>query len=145
MTLVHDAIANLQQLSELFLKRREQLARSVGLTVQEWKVIEEINGEHFMPSLFAEERESSRAAVSKILRQLMDKGLISVTISPENGRRRDYTLTAEGEKVIKHLREARADAIAAIWSQFPEEDLTRFINFTRTLTGKLEAYSNHQE
>lgn len=145
MTLVHDAIANLQHVSELFLKRREQLARSAGLTVQEWKVIEEIHREHFMPSLFAAERESSRAAVSKILRQLMEKGLIAVAISPDNGRRRDYTLTSEGEKVVERLRSARTEAIAAIWSQFPEEDLRNFIDFTTALTGKLEAYSNHQE
>lgn len=145
MTLVHDAIANLQHVSELFLKRREQLARSVGLTVQEWRVLEEINGEHFMPSLFARERESSRAAVSKILRQLQEKGLIAVSINPENGRHREYTLTPGGEETIKLLRQARTEAIATIWSGFDEEQLQRFIEFSSTLTEKLEAYSKHQE
>ena len=145
MRLVHDAITNLQHVSELFLKRREQLARAAGITVQEWRVMEEINGENFMPSLFARERESSRAAVSKILRQLQQKGLIAVAISPQDGRHRDYTLTETGATTIRLLREARRRAIEAIWSGFCEDDLARFIDFTTRLTGKLEAYSQNEE
>lgn len=144
-SIVHDAISHLQQLSELFQKRREQLARSAGITVQEWRVMEEIYGENFMPSLFARERESSRAAVSKILRQLIEKGLIAVAISPDNGRHRDYSLTEEGRTVIAALRRARQEAIDNVWSSIPEEELARFVAFSHTLTTKLEHYAKREE
>ena len=49
----HAAIECLGRLSELYQRRREQLAASVGLTDREWDVLEEIATEHFMPSLFA--------------------------------------------------------------------------------------------
>lgn len=144
-SIVHDAISHLQQLSELFQKRREQLARSAGITVQEWRVMEEIYGENFMPSLFARERDSSRAAVSKILRQLMEKGLIAVAISPENGRHREYSLTGEGRAVLGRLRHARQRAIDEVWSSFPDEDLARFVEFSQSLTTKLEDYAKREE
>src|SRR5688572_13926862 len=88
-----DSIEQLQRLADLFVQRREQLARAVGLTVQQWHVLEEISDEHFMPSMFARSRESSAAAVSKIIRQLLDKGLVAVAVDAKDGRVRRYTLT----------------------------------------------------
>ena len=73
----HQAIEQLQKLSELFQQRRVQLAKTVKLTEQQWRVLEEVSTEHFIPSMFARNRESSPAAVSKIIRQLTEKGLIS--------------------------------------------------------------------
>jgi hypothetical protein len=56
------AIASLQRLAALFLARREALARAAGITVAQWEVLERITDEHFMPSLFAQARESSSTA-----------------------------------------------------------------------------------
>ncbi len=70
---IHEAIGHLGRLSELFQKRRVQLAESVGLTEHQWGVLEEIALDHFMPSMFARQRESSAAAVSKTLRQLLSR------------------------------------------------------------------------
>ena len=67
----------------------EQLAQSVGLTEHQWGVLEEISTEHFMPSMFARQRDSTPAAVSKTLRQLIDKGLIEVKLNKSDGRQRD--------------------------------------------------------
>ena len=61
---IHDAIACLARLSEAYAGRRQELAASVGLTEQQWSVLDEIENEQFMPSLFARRRESSAAAVS---------------------------------------------------------------------------------
>lgn len=138
---VHEAIAQLQQLAELFQRRREQLARACGLTVQQWRVLEEISQEHFMPSMFARERDSSRAAVSKILRQLQDKGLIAAGISPLNGRHREYLLTPAGEETMERLRALRARAIEEVWGGLSDERLARFTEFSADLIGRLEAYS----
>ena len=54
---VHRAIEALQRLSELFLGRRRQLAREAGLTESQWRLLEELADEDFMPSLFARRRD----------------------------------------------------------------------------------------
>src|SRR5688572_9901830 len=107
----HAAIDTLRRLSEVFRQRRQQLAASVGLTEQQWSVLEEISTEHFMPSMFARQRESTAAAVSKILRQLLDKELVVVSLSAEDGRQRHYELTDAGRRSLGRLRAERERAI----------------------------------
>lgn len=143
--LVHGAIESLQRLAELFLARREQLARGAGLTVAQWRVLEEIGDEQFMPSLFARRRASSAAAVSKVLRQLLDKGLIAVGIAPDDGRQRRYELTARGRRVMATLRRRRRAAIRAIWMDLDAGALEHFTRFSRELIARLEAHTEREE
>lgn len=138
---IHAAIACLQRLSALFQQRREQLAETVGLSEQQWAVLEEISTEHFMPSLFAKKRSSSAAAVSKILRQLLDKRVVAVHIHQEDGRQRQYVLTANGKKKLEQLRLERAEAISNVWSSFSKQDLEAFTRFGDQLTERLEHYA----
>jgi DNA-binding MarR family transcriptional regulator len=141
----HAAIECLGRLSELYQRRREQLAESVGLTDQQWGVMEEIATDHFMPSLFARRRESSAAAVSKILRQLGDKGLMGATIDKDDARQRRYALTAKGKKIMERLRESREDAIRQVWLTLDGADLRWFTAFGKNLTERLEAYATAAE
>jgi len=136
------AIAGLQRLADDFVERREQLSAEVGLTPAQWRVLEEIAREDFMPSLFARRRAQSAAAVSKTLRQLADAGLVDVAIGDQDARRRRYTLTTEGRRVLSRLRRARARAIAAIWGKLPVGELERFADFSEILGEKLEAYAD---
>ena len=81
---VHAAIAALQHLTQLFGDRRAQLAEAADLTEQQWQVLEEIATDHFMPSMFARTRDSSAPAVSRTLRQLLEKDLVAVSVSPDD-------------------------------------------------------------
>ena len=137
----HAAIECLQRLSEVFWARRQQLAASVGLTEQQWAVLEVISTEHFMPSMFARQRESSAAAVSKILRQLLDKELVVVRLSAEDGRQRNYELSARGKKTLSRLRAERQLAIDAVWRQLDAEEVRQFTRFGNQLSARLEAYA----
>lgn len=139
-----DSISELQRLADLFAHRREQLARSVGLSVQQWRILEEISDEDFMPSMFARRRVSSAAAVSKIIRQLIDKRLIDVSVSGEDGRVRRYNLTAEGEQVMERLRANRQIAMKTIWSGIEPEQLLEFQKFATQLSDRLEQYSENE-
>src|ERR1019366_4703801 len=67
------AIEAMTALTEILERRREVLARDARITIEQWRVLEEISTEHFIPSMFARSRDSSAAAVSKILRQLLDR------------------------------------------------------------------------
>lgn len=135
------AIATLQRLAELFVERREQLAAEAGLTVPQWRVLEEIATEHFMPSMFARRRSVSSAAISKLIRGLLDRGLVSVRVSAEDGRQRVYALTARGRRTLEGLRGSRETAIAVIWSDLPARDLQRFAEFGESLADRLEEYA----
>ena len=95
---MHSAIAGLQQLSELFEERRQQLAREAGLSVAQWRVLEEIAQASFMPSLFARRRAKTPAAVSKTLRPLIERDLVRVSVSATDGRQRDYALSPAGRR-----------------------------------------------
>src|SRR4249920_1857426 len=125
----HSAIECLGRLAALYQERREQLAASVKLSDQQWGILEEIATEHFMPSLFARRRESSPAAVSKILRQLTDKGLIVVAIAKDDARQRKYSLAAKGKRAMDALRESREEAIREVWLKLSAREMRAFTGF----------------
>jgi DNA-binding MarR family transcriptional regulator len=131
----------LGRLSELYRRRREQLAVGVGLTDQQWEVLEEIATDHFLPSLFARRRESSAAAVSRMLRQLVDKGLAVAAIGREDARQRRYSLTARGRRVMHTLRKSREDAIREVWLALAPDDLRAFTATGERLAERLEGYA----
>ncbi len=133
------AIEQLQQASALFSKRRAQLASAAGLTEAQWRVMEGIASEDFMPSLFAREQDQTGSAVSKLLRQLLDKKLIQVSISSGDARQRNYELTAAGRKVMDKLRDLRTEAIEDVWSDLPPKELAAFTAFTEKLIVRLRA------
>src|SRR5260221_6729432 len=137
----HAAIEWLGRLAALYQERREQLAASVLLTDQQWGALEEIATLHFMPSLFARKRDSSPAAVSKILRQLLDKGLVVATIAKGDARQRKYALTAKGKRTLDRLRESRAVAIREVWLTLDGQGMRAFTSFAKDLIETLERYT----
>ena len=142
---IHRGIEQLQRLSDLFGDRRRQLARRVALTEQQWRVLEEVATEHFMPSMFARRREQSAAAVSKVLRQLIDRDLVRVSVAPDDRRQRAYELTARGTETMNALRAHRQRAIDAIWTHLPEADLDRFNALSAELIARVESYARQEK
>jgi DNA-binding MarR family transcriptional regulator len=142
---VDRAIRGLQRLTDLFERRRSQLAREVGLTDAQWRMLEEVARDDFMPSLFARRTEAHRAAVSRTLRQLQERELVTASISSADGRQRDYAVTARGRRALERLRSSRERAIDAVWAGLPTRDLERFADFAETLADRLEAYARDQE
>lgn len=138
------AVAILGRLAALFDERRRQLAESVGLSVGQWQVLEEIQETHFMPSLFAQKRASSPAAVSKVLRQLTDKGLIIAQLSAHDARHRDYAVTARGQELLDELRNHRKQAVDEVWMSFSTEQLEQFHSVGSALATRLHAWAEHQ-
>lgn len=132
------AVATLGRLATVFGERRKQLAESVGLTDQQWQALEEVQTEHFMPSLFAHKRETSAAAVSKILRQLSDKGLIQAALSPTDGRHRSYSVTDAGRTLLAALRAERERAIREVWLKLEASELRAFSGLGGRLAEGLE-------
>ena len=141
---IHQAIEQLAMLVDVFERRREMLAGEAGITVEQWRVIEEIGTNRFMPSMFARRRDSSAAAVSRILRQLLDAGLVSVAISKSDGRNRDYRLTPAGARVLAHLKSSREAAIQSVWMTLGSPEIEAFSSFARKLVSAIEEYSDRE-
>jgi DNA-binding MarR family transcriptional regulator len=142
---IHESIAQLQRLADLFQQRRQQLARRAGLSEQQWRVLEEISTDHFIPSLFARSRESSAAAVSKVLRLLLDKELVRVSVSVSDGRQRQYELSPKGQRTLERLRRDRQHAIETIWSDLPADDLRSFNRLGAELIARIERYASREQ
>lgn len=143
--LVLSAVEVISRLAGLFTLRRRQLAERAGLTVQQWQALESVQREHFMPSLFAAERDSSPAAVSKILRQLSDKGLIEAELSRVDGRQRNYRVTSTGKACLDGLRTERRHAIERVWMQLSPQELEQFEAVGRKLATLLEDFAEEDE
>lgn len=133
-----EAVRTLGRLVTVFGERRKQLAERVGLTDQQWQALEEVEVEHFMPTLFAQKRETSAAAVSKILKQLTDKGLVVGRVSEVDGRQRTYEVTPRGRELLSELREERERVIGEVWMSYPAERLEEFSSFGNDLAAHLE-------
>ena len=123
------AISGLQRLADDFAERREQLASEAGLTPGQWRVLEEISTDEFMPSLFARRRAQSPAAVSKTLRQLAEAGLVEASIGRADARRRRYALTARGRRMLKK----KVGGNAAKFALFMESAMNSFTYNARPL------------
>lgn len=138
------AIAAAQRLADALAERRAQLARDAGLTEQQWRALEEIAAPGFLPSLFARRRETSAAAVSKLLRQLQEQGLVAASIAPGDARQRRYVLTAKGRRALARIEDARAEAVAAVWAGLDARELGRFARFATEIAGRLEAFARNR-
>ncbi len=138
---VYEAIGRLQRLVDLFRQRRAQLAQGAGLTEAQWDVLERIASERFMPSLFARHRDSSPPAVSRIIRQLLRKRLITVSVSDTDGRQRRYQLTARGRKTLDALRGLRRRAVDVVWMDLDPRALAAFTDLSGELITRLESYA----
>lgn len=138
-------ILSLQELADLFAWRRRQLAAEAGLRESEWRVLEEVASEHFLPSLFARERACTPAAISKTLRALQQAGLVRARIDPRDGRQRRYRLTSAGQRRLRALGAAREDALKAVWSDLPEREIARFARFSESLVERLQTYADDRE
>lgn len=143
-TRAHGAIAGLQRLTELFRLRRQQLAREAGLSEAQWHVLEQIAADEFMPSMFARGRAQSPAAVSRVLRQLLDRKLIA-SAAPRGAdrRQRAYALTPRGTRVLESLRASRRRAIETVWLGLDARELAAFTKISGELCARLEAYARH--
>jgi DNA-binding MarR family transcriptional regulator len=79
--------------------------------------------------------------VSRTIRQLIDKKLISVGVSDADGRMRNYRLTERGRELMSRLRENRSSAIEAVWGDLDRTELETFRAFSERLSQRLERFA----
>jgi len=114
------------------------------LTDLQWRVLEQVAEDDFMPSLFARSRQQSPAGVSRTLRQLLERDLVSVSIGRGDARQREYGLTKKGRRLLAGMRLRREEAIEAVWLKLSEEDLARFAAIGAGLGVRLRGYAGRR-
>lgn len=142
---LREALAALQRLADAFARRRGQLARGADLTEAQWRVLEQIAAEDFMPSLFARRQEQTPAAISKLIRQLLDRGLVEVSISAGDARQRDYALTARGRQTMERVRQDRQRAVDQVWTGLDPRALRTFARFASELAERMETHEQSEK
>ena len=80
-----------------------------------------------------------------MLRQLIDRGFVAVSISAGDARRREYALTGRGEKKMAELKAARESAMEAVWDGLEPKDVERFARFGAGLADRLGSYAERVE
>lgn len=135
-----EAIDALMRLSDGVERRRRQLARGAGLTNAQWRVLEEIGQDDFLPSLFARGRRLQAAAVSRTVRELLDRNWIRAAEAAGDRRKREYQLTARGRQVLARLARGRERALVAVWDVLPPEELAVFTRLAVQLVDRLEVH-----
>ena len=77
----------------------------------------------------------------ELLRQLIDKKLVSVSASRNDGRQRHYVLTPRGRRTLATVRASRATAIDKIWVPLDREGLATFTRVSDELIRRIETYA----
>src|SRR5690606_36577488 len=85
------------------------------------------------------------AAVSKILRQLEEEGLIEVdiTLSPD-ARQKKFCLTKSGQASMSKLQRSRAAAVDEIWRGLDADSLQQFSETSREIAARMEAVARRE-
>ena len=74
-------------------------------------------------SALADAEQVTRATMSRMLKGMMDDGLVEKTSSPNDGRGRLIQATNKGTKILRKARQVRLDALEDLMSALPKKDV----------------------
>lgn len=115
--------------------------RAANVTEQQWRVLRVLaEVDALDASGIAEKALLYAPTVSRILRELVDRGLIVRRIDPADGRRAIISITAEGHHLVQETANHTRPLLAAYSEAFGSERLRDFIAEARALTLALEAF-----
>ncbi|MDB5461061.1 MAG: transcriptional regulator, MarR family [Caulobacteraceae bacterium] len=110
--------------------------REAGLTEQQWRVLRVLVDEGDTdPSGLAEAGLLYAPSVTRILKELVDRGLIVRTLDPTDGRRSIITATANGRALVETTARKTAVILQAYAESFGPERLAALQGELRELVG----------
>lgn len=60
-----------------------------------------VQGYHPTQTMLSKELAMPRAAISKVLKHLMDRGIVEYRTNPDDARRREFQFTSHGQDLVK--------------------------------------------
>lgn len=115
--------------------------RAANVTEQQWRVLRVLaDADTLDASGIAEQALLYAPTVTRILRELVDRGLISRKSDPEDGRRSIVSITPEGFELVQATASHTQPLLAAYAAAFGEQRLRNFLAEARELTAALEQF-----
>lgn len=115
--------------------------RAVNVTEQQWRVLRVLaEVDALDASGIAEQALLYAPTVTRILRELADRGLILRRIDPKDGRRSIISITGEGHTLVQETASHTRVLLAAYAKAFGEERLRDFVAEARALAAALEPF-----
>ncbi|WP_337845156.1 MarR family transcriptional regulator [Thermus sp.] len=118
----------------LFQEAKEVFAR-YGLSPQKNHLLNLLAQGVNLPSRLAEHLEVQPSQVSHLLSAMEEEGLLERTPDPEDRRRTLLRLTPRGEALRREVEEAWLSAFARHLARLEEEEVLRFREILKKLTG----------
>ena len=114
--------------------------RAANITEQQWRVLRVLaDVDALDASGIAEQALLYAPTVSRILRELVDRGLIKREIDPNDGRRSIISITAEGHHLVRETAGHTGPLLVRYAEAFGEQRLRDFIAEAHALAVALEA------
>jgi DNA-binding MarR family transcriptional regulator len=106
-----------------------------GITRREWRLIAMLaDFGPLSPSALADHAHTDRPLVSRAINDLVDKGLVSRIVAPDDKRRASVALTDKGRELHGELFPQTANINASVLASLSEEELRVFDRALDVLT-----------
>jgi homoprotocatechuate degradation regulator HpaR len=116
--------------------------RSASVTDQQWRVLRVLAaGQALDAGLIAKLALLHPPTVTRILRELTHRGLLSRAADPEDRRRTLITVTPEGIALVRHTAQHTAIVLRGYETAFGAERLANLMDELRSLTETLAQFS----
>ena len=111
------------------------ILRDAEVTEQQWRVLRVLNDEGQVdPSQLASSALLFAPSVTRILKELLDRGLIERSADPKDGRRSLITISDGGKALVEKAAHHTAELLEAYTEIFGAERLARLQDELRALT-----------
>lgn len=115
--------------------------RKANITEQQWRVLRVLSDSGPLDAKsIAEQALLYAPTVTRILKELTDRGLLAREIDPADGRRSVVTITSAGRQLVADTASHTGLLLASYRNSFGEERLDAFIAEALALARSLEQF-----
>lgn len=119
--------------------REEYEAADIGLTVSHARVLKGVAGsENGTAQRIADRMRQNKGRIARLIKDLVDEGLVARRPHPDDSRSQQLTLTEAGRDMRARIAAIEAQAAARMADGLPERDVLRFIDLAEAMIANLE-------
>jgi len=116
------------------------ILRQAGITEQQWRVLRVLIDEGAIdPSQLAASAILLPPSVTRILRELLERGLIDRILDPTDGRRSIVSISAPGRKIFEHTAEQTLRILEVYENGFGADRLRHLVAELDALTEVIQS------
>ena len=114
--------------STLYRQSDQVLQERLGLGMSQFKILLMLQSHpHIQQRALADYLGQTEASISRQIKLLCDKGMLSMEINPKNRREHLTWLTTKGVKLVQAAQDILAEYHAPVFDQFSDKESQQFI------------------